>query len=249
MRAVETQGVSRGNGPAQSPCFSHHVPSASFFCLVPRSRPIQIRPIQTRPILPRSITSLALIVLISCVLLPSSMLLSAQSKPSEYAVKAAYLLNFGKFMRVSPGAVSNPNSFNICVVGDDPFGSTLDSITSGEEIDGRPVRVVRLNKTDLDKPNLDKSDSRQCAIAYLSPSEEKRMDQDLAAFRDSDTLTVSDAPDFLKRGGMIQLLLVSNHIRFSVNLDPIRRTHLNLSSELLRVAASVSGNRPGEVQP
>jgi hypothetical protein len=44
-------------------------------------------------------------------------------------------------------------------------------------------------------------------------------------------------------------VLVSNHVRFSVNLDPLRRTHLNLSSELLRVAASVSGNRPGEVQP
>ncbi len=178
------------------------------------------------------------------VLLFSPILLPAQSKPSEYSVKAAYLLNFGKFMRVSPGAASNPASFNICIVGDDPFGMSLDSITAGEEIDGRPVQVVRLNKLDPGKP-----DSRQCAIAYLSISEEKRIDQDLAAFRDSDTLTVSDAPDFLKRGGLIQLLLLSNHIRFSVNLDPVRRTHLNLSSELLRVAASVSGNRPGEVQP
>jgi hypothetical protein len=47
---------------------------------------------------------------------------------------------------------------------------------------------------------------------------------------------------------MIQFLLVSDHVRFSVNLDPVRRTHLVLSSDLLRVAASVSGNRPGEVQ-
>jgi hypothetical protein len=207
------------------------------------TRSIQIRPISTRPI-----SSLALIVLISWAFLPSSIPLPAQSKPSEYSVKAAYLLNFGKFMRVSPGAVSNPNSFNICIVGDDPFGSTLDQITAGEQIDGRPVRVVRLQKPDLEKPDFDKPGSRPCAIAYLSISEEKRMDQDLAAFKDSDTLTVSDAPDFLKRGGMIQLLLVSNHIRFSVDLDPVRRTHLSLSSELLRVAASVSGNRAGEVQ-
>jgi len=180
----------------------------------------------------------------SLALLSSSIPLPAQSKPSEYAVKAAYLLNFGKFMRVSPGGKTNSNDFNICIVGDDPFSGSLDQITAGEQIDGRPVRVVRISKPDLDKP-----DTRQCAIAYLSISEEKRMDQDLATFKDSDTLTVSDAPDFLKRGGMIQLLLVSNHIRFSVNLDPVRRTHLNLSSELLRVAASVSGNRPGEVQP
>jgi hypothetical protein len=225
------------------------VQGAGLSCFVAHVRgiwpsPTRTGPTRTRWTRTRLTSSFPLIVLMSWALLFSTTLLPAQSKPSEYSVKAAYLLNFGKFMRVSPGAVSNPNSFNICIVGDDPFGSTLDNITAGEEIDGRPVRVVRLSKPDLDKP-----DSRQCAIAYFSISEEKRMEQDLAVFKDSDTLTVSDAPDFLKRGGMIQLLLVSNHIRFSVNLDPVRRTHLNLSSELLRVAASVSGNRPGEVQP
>lgn len=187
--------------------------------------------------------ALALAVALSSTLLFSSNPLPAQFKPSEYTVKAAYLLNFGKFMRVSSGAEASRNDFNICVVGEDPFGRVLDDITSGEKIDGRQVRVVR-----LEKPAFDKPDSRGCAIAFLGVSEEKRMDQDLAAFRDSDALTVSDAPDFLKRGGMIQFLLVSNHVRFSVNLDPVRRTHLVLSSDLLRVAASVSGNRPGEVQ-
>jgi hypothetical protein len=173
----------------------------------------------------------------------SSSLLPGQSKPSEYTVKAAYLLNFGKFMRVSTGAQPAPDDFNICVVGEDPFGRALDDITAGEEIDGRKVRVVRLEKPDLEKPY-----TRKCAIAFLGLSEEKRMEQDLAAFHDSDTLTVSDAPDFLKRGGMIQFVLVSDHVRFSVDLDPVKRTHLILSSELLRVAASVSGNRSGEVQ-
>jgi hypothetical protein len=235
LRTAETQGVRRGNESARSTCAAG---------LVANARRIWFRPVWIRPI-----SLIQLIALMSLALMASSNPLPAQAKPSEYSVKAAYLLNFGKFMRVSPGAVTNPTNFNICIVGDDPFGSSLDQITAGEQIDGRPVRVVRLNKPDLDKPNLDKPDSRQCAIAYFSISEEKRMDQDLAAFKDSDTLTVSDAPDFLKHGGMIQLLLVSNHIRFSVNLDPVRRTHLSLSSELLRVAASVSGNRPGEVQP
>ncbi|HVN93675.1 MAG TPA: YfiR family protein [Terracidiphilus sp.] len=166
-------------------------------------------------------------------------LLAGQSRPSEYSVKAAYLLNFGKFMRLSQGAQPGSNDFNICVVGEDPFGGSLDEITAGEKIDGRAVRVIR----------MEKPDARGCAIAYLGMSEQKRMDQDLAAFRDSDTLTVSDAPDFLKHGGMIQFQLQSDHVRFAVNLDPVRRTHLVLSSELLRVAASVSGNRQGEVQP
>lgn len=236
MSEAKIQGARRGKGPTKR---------ASFPSLIARV-------LRTPP--RRPISSLALTTLLSWALLPSSILLPGQSKPSEYSVKAAYLLNFGKFMRLSPGAKFNANDFNICVVGDNPFDGSLYQITAGEQIDGRPVRVVLLEKTDLDKPELEKPafgnpDSRQCAIAYFSISEEKRMDQDLAAFRDSDTLTVSDAPDFLKRGGMIQLLLVSNHVRFSVNLDPVRRTHLSLSSELLRVAASVSGNRTGEVLP
>jgi YfiR/HmsC-like len=217
---------------------------------------MRLRQSWSRQNFPRIVGAVRLAVAFSFALLFASNLLAGllpalppgpppdQAKPSEYTVKAAYLLNFGKFMRVSPGAETSSNNFNICIVGDDPFGGALDNITAGEQIDGRPVRIVRLQKPDLDKP-----DSRACAIAYLSASEDRRIEQDLAAMRDSDTLTVSDAPDFLKRGGMIQFLLVSNHVRFSVNLDPVRRTHLNLSSELLRVAASVSGNRPGEVQP
>lgn len=195
-----------------------------------------------RPVSPFT-GKLLLVMVATTALLFSSSLLTGQSKPSEYTVKAAYLLNFGKFMRVSPGAPFGPSDFNICVVGEDPFGRALDDLTAGEAIDSRPVRVVRLGRPDLDKP-----DARKCAIAFLGLSEEKHMEQDLAAFHDSDTLTVSDAPDFLKRGGMIQFVLVSDHVRFSVDLDPVKRTHLILSSELLRVAASVSGNRSGEVQ-
>jgi hypothetical protein len=214
-------------------------PSFFFFPAIRRSPAHRIWPrwISSR------IGALPLTIGLLCALLFSSNLLSGQSKPTEYNVKAAYLLNFGKFMRVSPGSQASPSDFNICVVGEDPFGRALDDITSGEKIDGRQVRVVR-----LEKPAFEKSDSHGCAIAYLGVSEEKRLDQDLAAFHDSDTLTVSDAPDFLKRGGMIQFLLVSDHVRFSVNLDPVKRTHLVLSSDLLRVAASVSGNRSGEVQ-
>lgn len=188
-------------------------------------------------------SALPLIIALSSTLLLSANLLPAQSKPTEYTVKAAYLLNFGKFMRFSSGAQSSRSDFNICVVGEDPFGRALDDITAGEAIDGRRVRVIR-----LEKPGLDKPESQKCSIAYLGRSEDKRVDQDLAAFNDSDTLTVSDAPEFLKHGGMIQFVLVSDHVRFSVNLDPVRHSHLILSSDLLRVAASVSGNRQGEVQ-
>jgi hypothetical protein len=175
----------------------------------------------------------ALTTIAFCVPLPEA---PAQPRISEYAVKAAYLLNFGKFVRV-PGGVQR-GAFNICIVGLDPFGRSLDDITSNESIDGRPVRVLRLSGPDA---------ARGCSIAYIGSTETRRISEDIAVFGAADVLTVSDAPDFLQHGGMIQFVFVSNHVRFSVNLDAVRHSHVVLSSELLRVAVSVTGGSgPGQ---
>jgi hypothetical protein len=158
---------------------------------------------------------------------------SPEGKPSEYDVKAAYLFNFGKFIRFpanSPSAQSA--TFDICIFGQETISRILEGVTHNEQIDNHPVRVVRTKGAYED---------RSCAIAYISASEDERIESDLADVAGGETLTVSDAPHFLARGGMIQFVLVANHVRFAVNLDAIKRTHLVLSSELLRVAASVSG--------
>jgi YfiR/HmsC-like len=164
----------------------------------------------------------------------------AQSKPSEYDVKAAYLFNFGKFMRLT-GAAGAPRhaNFEICILGHDPIGHVLDDITANESIDNRTVRVVRVT---------DAFAARECDVAFVSADEGEGIPADLTALGKSDVLTVSDAPQFLKAGGMIQFVTQGNHVRFAVNLDAVGRTHLVLSSELLRVALTVIG-KPAEGQP
>jgi YfiR/HmsC-like len=160
----------------------------------------------------------------------------SQTKPSEYDVKAAYLFNFGKFMRIAGTAQAQRPDFDICILGRDPIGHVLDAIVANESIDHRPVRVARL--TDPDR-------GRRCDIVFISPYEGEGIRADLAALAGTDVLTVSDSPDFLERGGMIQFVLQDDHVRFEVNLNAVDRTHLVLSSELLRVAAAVMG-KPAE---
>jgi hypothetical protein len=166
---------------------------------------------------------------------------SPQNRISEFAVKAAYLFNFGKFVRFAPSdAVNNRQSFDICIVGDDPLGRTLDDLTANERLDGKPVRIVRLKSA---------AEARGCAIAYISSSEGPRIADDLEELRGQPVLTVSDAANFLQHGGMIQFLTVENHVRFAVNLNAVRGAQLSLSSELLRVATSVSGEKSQAVRP
>ena len=183
-----------------------------------------------------------LLVLISCVLLffgsPGTI---AQSAASQYEIESAYLFNFGKFVRPAREvAPANRATFDICIVGQDTLGHTLDAIASNERLDGRAVRIRRMKSV---------PDSPSCDVVYFSASEDGRIGRDLSVFEGSETLTVSDAPDFLKNGGMIQFVLISNHVRFAINLDPVRQNHLVLSSELLRVASSIVGAPQPEVRP
>src|SRR5689334_21672326 len=110
----------------------------------------------------------------------------AQSHPTEYAVKAAYLYNFGKFVRwpADSRAGRSPN-FSICVIGQDPFGAALDGTVEGENIAGKPAVVRRIASA---------RDATSCNILYISPSERGRLSDILAALGKDSPLTVSDIP-------------------------------------------------------
>ncbi len=161
-------------------------------------------------------------------------LLAQQPKPNEYQVKATYLYNFGRFVKW-PGAVpaGKGDSFPVCVLGRDPFGAILDSTLAGETLDDKPVALRRISKP---------QEAGECRILFISSTEEKHLKEILIALDESGVLTVSDMPGFTRRGGMIQFVLEGDKVRFEINLASAESARLVLSSELLKVAASVKRN-------
>jgi hypothetical protein len=159
----------------------------------------------------------------------------AQARASETAVKAAYLFNFAQFVRWPDAAAGQP--FTICVVGRDPFGATLDRTVAGETIDGRRIVVARISRDDS---------AARCQIAFLSSSEEGRAAAWIADLDGSPTLTVSDMPDFIRHGGMLQFVVIDNRVRFEINLSATDAVRLMPSSELSRVAAAVHRGAPAQ---
>ena len=113
--------------------------------------------------------------------------------------------------------------------------ATIDDLAANQSVDNLPVHVRRIP---------DVTQAKVCAIVFISADEGDHLREDLAILSTTEVLTVSDASDFLNRGGMIQFLLIQNHVRFAVNLNAVNHAHLVLSSELLRVASSVTGKPP-----
>jgi YfiR/HmsC-like len=171
-----------------------------------------------------------LCVIAACTLWPASGNAAPDEKPSQYDVEAAYLFNFGKFVTWPGDAPASDRPLTICVLGNDPFGPTLDRLVAGEKIGGKAVVDKRISRVE-DAPN--------CSILYISSSETAHLNRILGLVKEAPVLTVSDIPDFAHRGGIIQFVVRDNRVRFTVNLAPAQRDRLTLSSELLKVAVDV----------
>jgi hypothetical protein len=82
---------------------------------------------------------------------------------------------------------------------------------------------------------------------FISSTEENHLKQILAALEKALVLTVSDMPDFSRRGGMIQFVSEGSRVRFEINLASAEAARLIVSAELLKVAATVRKNgQPGD---
>src|SRR5260370_23130028 len=82
------------------------------------------------------------------VVLVGTYSLSAQApKITEYQVKAAYLANFGRFAEWPASvAVDKSESFNICVLCQDPFCADLDAAVAGETICRAHLLAKRISR-------------------------------------------------------------------------------------------------------
>lgn len=177
----------------------------------------------------------AAIGILAGILLAAS-LPAQRLKPTENELKAVYLFNFARFTQWPSAAGRQKNgSFLICVLGQDPFGASLDAVVSGESIGGNPVVAKRISRS---------QDAVSCRVLYISPSEESQLKDVLNALGKASVLTVSDIPQFSRRGGMVQFVMENNRVRFEVNLANATGAGLNLSSELLKVAVTVLTSAP-----
>lgn len=152
-----------------------------------------------------------------------------KGKPEEYQVKAVYLYNFGRFVDW-PDTQDKIPEFPICVIGDDPFGKTLDDVVAGDTIDNHKLIARRITNVRA---------AADCRIVFISASESTRAKEIVQSLAKLPVLTVSDLPDFIAQGGAIQFVISDNRVRFEVNLDATNQAGLVVSSQLLKVAASV----------
>jgi hypothetical protein len=153
---------------------------------------------------------------------------------SEYQVKAAFLLNFGKFVEWPDAAFSDDGRLHICVLGEDPFGETLDATLKGRTVGNRQVTPRRIGGP---------AAADSCQIVFVSRSERDHVRAILQALSGDPVLLVGEVDRFAREGGMINFIEVDQKIRFEINEVAAREAGLKISSQLLKLATIVEGGR------
>jgi len=162
-----------------------------------------------------------------CLLEVIPLHLTAQTM-SEYQLKAAFLVNFGKFIDWPEAEFSSSNvPFVIGVIGADPFGDDLDEAIKGKSIRAHPIVARRISSG---------GDTSGLELAFIGSSEKTRLAETLRRLNASSAVSVSDIDRFCEAGGIIAFVVDNNRIRFEVNVDAAQKRNLKISSKLLSLA-------------
>ena len=142
----------------------------------------------------------------------------------EYKIKAGYLFNFTKFITWPE---ENAETFNICILGNDPFNEIIDPIEQRLAFN-RPIKLFRLTAMNQET---------HCHIVYVSAGVNGKS----LGLKNKNILTVGEEPAFIGQGGMVAFVKQQDKVKLQINLQCLQQNGLKVSAKLLEVVEIVKG--------
>ncbi|HVO89980.1 MAG TPA: YfiR family protein [Casimicrobiaceae bacterium] len=160
----------------------------------------------------------------------------AQETYSEQQVKAAFLYRFLGFVEWPAEAFVEASApIVVSVVGEPALAAILQDIVRGRTVNGHPVSVRAVHAREPIEGSH---------VVFVSADAGAAAGSMLKHAAELGILTITDTPDGLERGSMINFVTHERNVRFEVALDTVERAGLRLSSRLLGVAVRVRRGPP-----
>lgn len=155
----------------------------------------------------------------------------AETQLSEHQVKAAFVLNFARYVEWPEKAFASREAvLVICLIGQDSIGAALTALES-RQVQGRTLKV---------RHGVAAEDARGCHVAVISDSEQRRLVPTLRSLAGQPVLTVSDIEGFIDAGGTIGIVPGDGRLEFEINRAALEQAQLKAGSQLLKLARNVA---------
>ena len=182
----------------------------------------------------RAFKSFAVALSLSLALLLGWPAVAAEGQtPLESKVKAAFLINFAKYVEWPAEAFAETNSPVVLAIElESKVTGEIQKAIAGRTVNGREIVLKCLAAGE---------DSGVCHIRFISAAEQHRSPNLLAKLKVGGVLTVGESDEFLELGGIINLARRDQKIALEVNLAAADKARIKVSSKLLAVATVVKG--------
>ncbi|HFB64308.1 MAG TPA: YfiR family protein [Aeromonadales bacterium] len=145
-----------------------------------------------------------------------------------HALKSLFLFNFVNYVEWPSQIFKHKNSPVIyCVSGNLRVFKNLRSVLKDEYYQNRKLIVRELESDE---------EMHGCHIVFFGAADKYQTESTLEILARQHVLTVGEDPDFLKKGGMINLDYDKNHVVIEIDLENVKQGQLNISSKLLRLS-------------
>jgi hypothetical protein len=166
---------------------------------------------------------------LSAALLWASSWCAWADAPREARIQAVLIVRLIKFVDWPSDSLARVDGLQICTWGDSPTENALQNL-QGQKIREREIRVRKLSAP---------IDTRGCQVLFVSNTVRDVTPTLLYGSGSHALLTISDMPDFNKRGGMISLVRQDNRVGFEIQLRYAREHGLQIGAPLLDLARVV----------
>ncbi|MCJ7829966.1 MAG: YfiR family protein, partial [Desulfobacterales bacterium] len=151
----------------------------------------------------------------------------------EHLVKSAFIYNFAKFVEWPSGAFGASDApLVLCILGEDPIQNALASV-AGKMIGAHPLVVT---------PAASVENTAACHMLFIAGAKRGDLAPILNGLARRPVLTIGDSEGFAREGVIINLVKSRGKIRFEINLEAAKRSGLDISSKLLKLAMVVEGS-------
>lgn len=150
------------------------------------------------------------------------------TEPQEHEVKAALIANFAHYVDW-PESAPAAGRTRLCLVGRGPTVDALQQL-DGRVLYGRSITILRIQRA---------IEVMGCQILFIGNTSQKQAADWIMDTADLPVLTISEAEDFVRRGGIVGLDRESGRVVFDVNLRAMRRNGIRISAYPLRLARLV----------
>lgn len=175
---------------------------------------------------------ITIFLLTLCVLVLPFGAYSFAESPIESKVKAAFVVNFARFINWPADAlVDKAAPLVICTVGVEKGNQSFAGVEA-KKIKGHPV-VLQIFNT------LKELNGTSCQLLYVTGAAQNSLQSYLKNSESTPVVTIGEIEGFARLGGTIEFVKIKDRLSFKINNSAAKERRLQINASLLDLAEEV----------